>query len=263
MRAQALTMAQPVSAVSTPDRLSIRWVAQAEGIDLSFGGQRVLNDVSFTLNPRSAILLRGDNGAGKTTLLNVLSGFIRPDSGRIQLFLNGRSLDASRSGAVKIARAGVGRLWQDIRLFTTMSVIENVLAATPSTARHNPLLPLVAWPLLRKQEQSARREAVENLRLVGMEGRASSSADKLSLGQMKRVAIARLLQSKAELWLLDEPLAGLDKGSAETFLTLLDDVRRQHGKTFIIIEHQHERVAPICDESWYLSEGALQIRTNP
>lgn len=260
MKSQALPMGEPISAVGAQNRLTAGWIVRAEDIKLSFGGQHILDRVSFFLAARSAILLRGDNGAGKTTLLNVLSGFLRPDSGRMHLSINGRELDVIRSDPAEIARAGVGRLWQDIRLFPTMTVIDNVMAATPSFVRQNPLLALVAWPHVCRQENVARKEAVENLRRVGMEDRAFSSADKLSVGQMKRVAIARLLQSKADLWLLDEPLAGLDKDSASTFMALLDDVRRAHGKTFVIIEHQHERVAPICDEAWHLADGMLRTR---
>jgi len=258
MRSQALPMGKAIPAARVPDRQATGCVAKAEGVGLSFGGQRILDQVSFSLLARSAILLRGDNGAGKTTLLNVLSGFVRPDFGRIHLWINGSNLDVTRCDPVEVARAGVGRLWQDIRLFPTMTVIENVLAATPGFVTQNSISALVAWSRVRRQEKDARQEAMENLRRVGMEDLASSSADKLSVGQMKRVAIARLLQSNAELWLLDEPLAGLDKGSADSFMVLLDEVRRLHGKTFVLIEHQHERIAPTCDETWYLADGVLR-----
>lgn len=262
MRSQALQMVKAMPAARVRDRQATGCLVQAEDLGLTFGGQCVLDRVSFSLASRSAILLRGDNGAGKTTLLNVLSGFIRPDFGRVHLWVNGGYLDVTRCDPVEVARAGVGRLWQDIRLFSTMTVIENVLAATPGFTRQNSVSALAAWSRVRRQGKDAKLEAMDNLRRVGMEDRALSSADKLSVGQMKRVAIARLLQSKAELWLLDEPLAGLDKGSADSFMVLLDNVRRAHGKTFVLIEHQHERVVPICDETWYLADGVLRTVWN-
>jgi len=232
-------------------------VVQAEGIHLAFGGQRVLDDVFFELPAGGAVLLRGDNGSGKTTLLNVLSGFIHPERGKVRMCLNGRSLNAPHTSPERLARAGLGRLWQDIRLFPTMTVMENVLAATAGMAGINPFFALAAWPLVRRQEKAAQDRALANLELVGMANRANSSGDKLSVGQMKRVAIARLLQAGAELLLLDEPLAGLDEGSAQGLIKLLNELNEQQGKALLVVEHQHERMAPVCNRTWYLANGKL------
>jgi branched-chain amino acid transport system ATP-binding protein len=237
-----------------------RWVEpviQAENLSLAFGGQRLLDEVSFVLPPVGAVLLRGDNGSGKTTLLNVLSGFIRPERGSIYMHLNDRNVDAVHTSPERLARSGLGRLWQDIRLFPTMTVMENVLTATTGMAGGNPVLALAAWPLVRRQERAARERALANLELVGMAERATSSGDRLSVGQMKRVAIARLLQAGAELLLLDEPLAGLDKKSAEGLISLLNQLNERQGKTLLVVEHQHERMAPVCNETWYLADGKL------
>ncbi len=138
-----------------------------------------------------------------------------------------------------------------------MTVLENVLAATPGLIGQNPFMALAAWPFSRRQEQKARQSALHNLSLVGMEDRANSSGDKLSLGQMKRVALARLLQSGASMLLLDEPLAGLDQDSAASLLSTLEMLRSKEGKTLLIVEHQHEHVERLCDETWYLSGGKL------
>lgn len=232
-------------------------VVQAEGLSLAFGGQRVLDDVSFVLPAGGAVLLRGDNGSGKTTLLNILSGFIHPKCGSVRMCLNSRSLDATHTSPERLARAGLGRLWQDIRLFPTMTVMENVLAATAGMAGGNPFFALAAWPLVRRQEEVARDLALANLELVGIADRAASSGDRLSVGQMKRVAIARLLQAGAELLLLDEPLAGLDEESAEVLIKLLNELNEQQGKSLLVVEHQHERMAPVCNETWFLADGKL------
>ena len=234
-----------------------RPVARAERVHLAFGGHCILNGVSFDLAQERAVLLRGDNGSGKTTLLNTLSGFLRPDKGQIHLNLNGRSFDAVRTQPERLARAGLGRLWQDIRLFPTMTVLENVLAASAGLIGLNPALALAAWPVSRRQERRAREKAFANLELVGMADRANSSGDKLSVGQMKRVAIARMLQSEAELMLLDEPLAGLDRDSVDGLISLLNRLNQDQGKTLFIVEHQHEQMAPICHETWNLEDGKL------
>lgn len=234
-------------------------VMRAEGVSLSFNGQRMLDDLSFTLKSRHAVLLRGDNGSGKTTLLNIITGFIRPDTGSIALRMNGASINAVHASPERLARFGVGRLWQDIRLFPTMTVLENVMSATPGLTGQNPALALVLWPLVHRQERAAREQAMHHLEMVGMADRAGSSGDKLSLGQMKRVALARLLQGGARLLLLDEPLAGLDQESARTLLATLKLLRQREGKTLLIVEHQHERVSGLCDETWCLANGRLSI----
>lgn len=234
------------------------FIAIAEGVNFSFGGHKILVDISFVLKKGTVVLLRGDNGAGKTTLLNILSGLIYPDAGRITMHLNGRKIDVLSSICEELACLGVGRLWQDIRLFPTMTVLENVMAATPGLVGQNPLFAIGLWPLVRKQDSAASEIARKNLRITGMLERAGSSCDKLSLGQMKRVALARLLQTNPQVLLLDEPLAGLDLKSANALMDVLDKLKTNERKAIIVVEHQHERFSDICDETWFLSDGKLQ-----
>lgn len=233
-------------------------ILHAEGVSLSFGGQRVLDRLGLCIRTGDVLLLRGENGSGKTTLLNVMSGFIRPEQGTIRMHLHGQDINAISASPERLARSGLGRLWQDIRLFATMPVLDNVLAASPELVGKTALECIATWPLLRRQERIARERALYNLHLVGMADRAASSGDMLSVGQMKRVALARLLQAEADLWLLDEPLAGLDTDSANDLLELLGRLNDDHRKTFLIVEHQHERMAPICDRTLFLSDGRLQ-----
>ncbi|MCI0558169.1 MAG: ATP-binding cassette domain-containing protein [Nitrososphaera sp.] len=242
---------------SPPLTCADSYAVQAEHLSLAFGGQQILADVSFAIPRSKAVLLQGDNGSGKTTLLNVMSGFLRPDKGHLWLRLNGYHLDSVRASPEQLARTGLGRLWQDIRLFPTMTVLENVLAATPRLVGQNPALALAIWPVVIRQGREAKERAFYHLEMVGMVERASSSADKLSVGQMKRVALARLLQCNADLFLLDEPLAGLDVESAEKLIALLNDLSKNQAKTLLVVEHQHERMAPLCDEIWYLAGGKL------
>lgn len=233
------------------------WTAKAEGLCFAFGGNRIIDRVNFTLRTGEAVLLRGENGSGKTTLLNILSGLIRPDSGNIILNIRGRVINVNRTPSERLARSGLGRLWQDIRLFPTMTALENILAASPDLLARTALAGMVFWSVVRRLEKAARERALHNLELVGMADRAHSSADMLSVGQMKRVALARLLQAEVDFWLLDEPLAGLDHKSAEGLLALLVSLIARNGKTMFIIEHQHERMAPICNRTWFLANGHL------
>ncbi|MFH2124577.1 MAG: ATP-binding cassette domain-containing protein [Pseudomonadota bacterium] len=233
------------------------WAVRTADLRLAFGGHHVLDGLDLTLQAGEAILLRGENGSGKTTLLNVLSGLIRPDAGSILMRLKGRDIDVTCTSPERIARSGLGRLWQDIRLFPTMTALDNVLAASAELLDRTAFSGIVFWPLVRRQERAARERALHNLELVGMADRADSSADMLSVGQMKRVAIARLLQAEADFWLLDEPLAGLDQVSAEGLLKLIERLNVDHGKTMLVVEHQYERMAPICSRTWFLVDGHL------
>lgn len=233
------------------------WAVFAKHLGLAFGGQKIFEDAAFSFPKAGTVLLRGDNGSGKTTLLNLLSGLLRPDAGLLGIRLKNRVYNPASSGPEDLARAGLGRLWQDIRLFPTMTVLENVISATQMLAGQNPLMVLAAWPLVRRQEKEAKERVLANLEIVGMVDRADSSADMLSAGQMKRVALARLLQAEAEVWLLDEPLAGLDQDSANSFLRLLKKLKRASSKTIIIVEHQYEKIAPICDQVWQLQDRGM------
>lgn len=236
-----------------------QYTVLADDLSLAFGGNRILDAVSFVLPPGRTVLLRGENGSGKTTLLNVLNGFIRPDSGRLRFQINGAILDVRHHSPERLACEGIGRLWQDIRLFPNMTVLDNVLAASPRLRELNPVMALSIWPPIRRMERAAREHALHHLHTVGMADRASSSADKLSVGQMKKVAIARLLQTEAELLLLDEPLSGLDPSAAEDILLLLKRLNKD-GKTMLIAEHQYERMAAVCSDTWFLAEGRISVQ---
>jgi ABC-type branched-subunit amino acid transport system ATPase component len=236
---------------------------QVRNVSLSFGGHVVLHALNFDVRPGELVLLRGENGSGKTVLFNLLSGYLSPDQGEIRLELAGTWVNPSRLGPERLARRGVGRLWQDIRLFPTMTVLDNVLAATPGLLGQNPAFALFARPALARQEHRAREQALENLSMVGMVERAQSSCDMLSVGQMKRVALARLLQMEASLLLLDEPLAGLDIAAVRSLSGDLSRLR-ELGKTVLVVEHRSDALANSADRVWRLNGGGiLEIRARP
>jgi ABC-type branched-subunit amino acid transport system ATPase component len=250
-------------ALRRPDQVPDRGpdpVLVADGLSIAFGGRRVLDRASLSLRKGDAVLLRGDNGSGKTTLLNVLSGFVRPDTGRASSTTgNGGEVDILRTSPERLAREGLGRLWQDIRLFPTLTCLENVLVASHQVVGGGVMRP-GRWLRVRSEMREARDLALHHLERVGMSDRASSTAERLSLGQMKRVALARLLQAGASVLLLDEPLASLDRPSAERLLELLAVLNREEGRSILVAEHQFERMVPICTETWYLEGGSLEAR---
>ena len=256
MEAMTLTetiVERPRVACSVPARGAR---VEVRDVLLAFGGQVVLDAVSFELRPGELVLLRGENGSGKTVLFNLLSGYLAPDRGEIRLKLGGAWVNPRVLGPERLARRGVGRLWQDIRLFPTMTVLDNVLAATPGLLGQNPALALLARPAATRQERRARERALENLATMGMAVRAHSSCDMLSVGQMKRVALARLLQMEASLLLLDEPLAGLDASAVQSLAVDLAQLR-ELGKTVLVVEHRAGALTNLADRAWTLGSGRI------
>jgi len=230
---------------------------RAQGITIAFGGQQVLRDVDVELYGGQIALLRGPNGSGKTTLLNILSSFLRPDAGQATLSINGRTVNILRQTPDRLARLGIVRLWQDIRLFPTMTVLENVIAASPHALGIHPFAALFVPGKVRRQEKAFREQAMQWLNLLGMAERAHSSGDKLSVGQSKRVAIARMLQTGGQVLLLDEPLAGLDHESADKLVNDLNRLADTTHKAMLVVEHNHDAITPVCDIRLTLDEGQL------
>lgn len=240
----------------------------------AFGGQIVLNDVDLTLRRGEVALLRGANGSGKTTLLNILTGNLSPDSGSLTLPSNGReevfafpkSLTRRLNpfdhfAPESLARHGVGRSWQETRLFGTQSLADNIAVAAPHQLGENPLAALLCPVTVRRQEKRLQSEAERSLEGLGLPGRGTSTASRVSLGQAKRVAMARAVRAGAKVLFLDEPLAGLDEAGVADVLELLQTLARDEGLTLVIVEHVFNipRILDFATTVWTLAEGRLTI----
>jgi branched-chain amino acid transport system ATP-binding protein len=249
---------------------------RAEGLRKSFGGQTVLDDISLELHRGEVVLLRGANGSGKTTLLNMLTGNLAPDAGRLQLFTNGdaEQFDFPRSWwqglnpfdrflPERLAQEGVGRTWQGIRLFSTQSLQDNIAVATPGQTGENPAWALLRQPTVRKEEQARGENAASLLAGMGLEGRETSSADMVSLGQAKRVAILRAVQAGARVLFLDEPLEGLDAPGIADVMGLLKRLAHEENITVVIVEHVFNipRVLELASTVWTLDQGQINFES--
>ncbi|MBF8275366.1 MAG: bceA 2 [Candidatus Brocadiaceae bacterium] len=187
-------------------------VLSVRGLKKSFGGQAILDDISVDLKQGEVVLLRGENGSGKTTLVNILTGNLEPDKGEIHLNFNGnkelfswprhwwKALNPfDHFTPERLVWEGVGRVWQDIRLFPTMSTLENVMVFAPGLRGENPVLALIS-NCAKKENRQNKKISSEWLGKLGLGDRLDSSCDKIPLGQMKRVAIARARPQKP--WIL-------------------------------------------------------------
>lgn len=247
---------------------------RATDINKSFGGHTVLENISLELRQGELYLLYGENGSGKTTLLNILTGNLEPDRGAIELYANGISENYNfpRSAWKRIspfdhfsperfARERVGKTWQEIRLFDTQNLINNITVATPKQKGENPILALLQRRKVQEQEILNRQRATVILNSLGLDGRGTSSADRISLGQAKRVAIARAVQAGARILFLDEPFASLDSKGIDQVLELLVRLVREKKLTVVIVEHvlNFHKLMDYTTKVWALENGYLVV----
>lgn len=221
-------------------------------ITKSFDGLFAVRDLSVGFESETITTLIGPNGAGKTTLFNIISGLLFPDTGKI-LFNN---QDISGWKPWEIANAGLGRLFQDIRVFDQLTVEENVMSAFPEQEGEKFWKTLFGRNTIRKQEQSFREKAEELLDFVGLEAKLNQQAMELSYGQQKLLAIARLLASDAELLLLDEPTAGVNPAMISKLIDLIKQLPEK-GKTVLVIEHNMNVVLDISDWAYFIDDGEI------
>ena len=216
-----------------------------------FGGLLALDRVSLVLEQGIIASLIGPNGAGKTTLFHILTGIYRPDQGEI------RFEDRSFIGLSpdQITAAGIGRTFQNIRLFSHMSVLENVLVGM------HPRMDQRLWDILLRtqrfnfREREAEDRAMELIRLAGLQGREGEWAHYLSYGDQRRLEIARALASKPKLLLLDEPTAGMNTSEARSLMALLRRLIGEYVQTILLIEHNMRVVMGISDQVTVLDYG--------
>ncbi|WCB91499.1 Lipopolysaccharide export system ATP-binding protein LptB [Baekduia alba] len=206
----------------------------------------------------STVGLVGPNGAGKTTAFNLITGFLASDQGRVVL----RGQDITGWAAHRIVQAGMSRTFQNLRLFDGLGVLGNVLSAVPRESGENPLVALAAPWIPRRQERRNTEQALHWLDYVGLAHRRGDLAGDLSYGQRKRVCLARLLATDAEVLLLDEPSSGVDPGALPGLIELVASLPAL-GKTVVVVEHNLEVVEALCQRLLFLDRGRLLADGEP
>jgi ABC-type branched-subunit amino acid transport system ATPase component len=227
-------------------------------ISRSFGGLQALFNVSFEVDRGTIHGLIGPNGAGKTTLINILSGVLPPTSGEVFY----RSEALHRLPAYRVAARGVGRTFQNIRLFPAMTCLENVQAGHHLTARR-PLLPrLLRLSAVDREERQIEVQSREILARVGLGGKASHLAKNLSYGERRRLEIARALAFSPSLLLLDEPVAGMRRTEAAEVGDLVRSLAAER-MTILLIEHNMSFVMNLCSRITVLNFGRVIVTGSP
>jgi branched-chain amino acid transport system ATP-binding protein len=251
---------QPASSLENPALLD------AANITKQFGGLTAVSDVSFSLPERSIVSIIGPNGAGKTTFFNMLTGFYRPTFGSIAF--EGRNITGARPDIVM--KAGMARTFQNIRLFSTMTAVENVMIGENSRMHAGLFGSIIRTPRVRREEKETREKAHAELEYVGIRPRWHDHlAINLSYGDQRRVEIARALASDPKV-LLDEPTAGMNPQESAALTDFMHKLRDERGITILLIEHDmkvimrvSERVT-VLDHGEKIAEGLpAEVRANP
>jgi branched-chain amino acid transport system ATP-binding protein len=239
---------------------------QVENAGIRFGGLKAVSDVNLELNQGELVGLIGPNGAGKTTFFNLLTGVYVPTEGSISL--DGEKLNGL--APYKITKKGISRTFQNIRLFSELSVLNNVKVAYHSLAKHSMLSSIFRLPSHFSGEKEMEEKAIEFLKIFKLENVMHEKAKNLPYGQQRRLEIARALAANPKLLLLDEPAAGMNPQETEELMNLIALIRERFSLTILLIEHDMPLVMGVCERIYVLDHGQLiangtpeQIRNNP
>jgi branched-chain amino acid transport system ATP-binding protein len=238
---------------------------QLENITKDFGGLRVLDALSLQVGEGLIFGLIGPNGAGKTTLFNIISGLSRPTAGRV--IFNGS--DITHFSPPSIAARGMGRTFQNIRIFKELSLLENVLAGMHRLYTYSPAAMLFNLPIQRREEKGMREKAMEILDLFHLADKAGRQAQNLSYGEQRKLELARALATSPKLLLVDEPAAGMNPAETEELMGEIVQINNR-GYTICLIEHDMKFVMGLCRQVAVLNFGELialgtpeQVKSNP
>jgi branched-chain amino acid transport system ATP-binding protein len=222
-----------------------------QNLAMRFGGLLAVDGVSLDVQEREIHSIIGPNGAGKTTVFNCMSGFYKPSGGKI-IF---RDKEIQGKPDYKISRMGMVRTFQHVRLFTQMSVVENLLVAQHRHLNTNLLAGLIKTPNYRERERKSLDHAAYWLERIGMLNQANVDAGNLSYGQQRRLEIARCMVTKPQLLMLDEPAAGLNPAETQELNRLIVSLKEDYSVSVVLIEHDMNLVMDISDRITVINQG--------
>jgi branched-chain amino acid transport system ATP-binding protein len=241
-------------------------ILEARGITKYFGGLAAVENVDFAIPERAIVSLIGPNGAGKTTFFNIITGLYLPTAGTLTFL--GQNLAGRRPD--EVVKVGIGRTFQNIRLFANMTALENVLVGHHARMKAGAIGAIFRPASVKEEERRARGQARHLLHYVGLRGRETEYAKNLPYGDQRRLEIARALATEPKLLLLDEPTAGMNPQETLQLMRLIEQVRRELGMTILLIEHDMKVVMEISDRVSVLDHGVKiaeglpqEIQRNP
>ena len=239
---------------------------EVSGLTMRFGGLLAVNNVALRIDKGQVVSIIGPNGAGKTTVFNCLTGFYQPTSGSVRF----QGEEVSGLPGFRIARKGMVRTFQHVRLFKEMTAVENLLVAQHMHLNTNFLAGLLKTPGFRRSEREAMQLAAYWLEQVDLLDVANRPAGTLAYGQQRRLEIARCMMTKPSLLMLDEPAAGLNPKETDDLKALISLLRDQHAVSVLLIEHDMKLVMSMSDHLYVINQGTpladgtpQQVHNNP
>ncbi|MBQ8068339.1 MAG: ABC transporter ATP-binding protein [Solobacterium sp.] len=234
-------------------------VLEVIDLGIDFGGLTAVNDFNLKVYNNEIVGLIGPNGAGKTTVFNMLTKVYQPSRGTIKFC----GQDTARMSVVEMNKAGIARTFQNIRLFSNMSVIDNVKIGMNNQITYNNVEAVLRLPKYREQEAKVTEEAMELLRIFGLDKDADLIAGNLPYGAQRRLEIARAMATKPKLLLLDEPAAGMNPQETADLMDMIRFVRDHFHIAILLIEHDMKLVMGICERISVLNYGMLLAEGTP
>jgi branched-chain amino acid transport system ATP-binding protein len=228
-------------------------ILRTDGLAKSFLGLQALQDFSILVNDNEILGLIGPNGAGKTTCFNLLTGFLLPTAGRIYF----KGEDMTGRSPAQVARLGLARTFQNIRVFNSLSVLENVMTAAQLRTHFSLGELLLSAPGFHRKEVQVMERAYELLNLLGLTEYANRPAASLPYAHQRRLEIARALATEPQLLLLDEPAAGMNPAESDSLHRLILDLRARFRLTILLVEHDMRLVMNLCERIIVLNYGKI------
>ena len=228
-------------------------IREVKNLGIAFGGLKAVDDFSVTIEKNDLYGLIGPNGAGKTTVFNLLTGVYKPDNGFIKL--DGKNITGK--SCVEINKDGIARTFQNIRLFSQLSVLDNVKAGLHNHHEYTTLEGILRLPRFRSMEKEMDKKALELLDVFGLVNHANATASNLPYGMQRKLEIARAMATGPKLLLLDEPAAGMNPNETAELMETIRLVRDRFDMTILLIEHDMKLVAGICEKLTVLNFGRI------
>lgn len=230
-------------------------ILEVKNLGISFGGLRAVDDFNLKIEQGELYGLIGPNGAGKTTVFNMLTGVYKPTNGKI--FLDGE--DITGKANIEINKEGIARTFQNIRLFSDLTVLDNVKAGLHNQKEYiySTLTGILRLPRFHQAEKAMDERAMELLRVFDLDGEADYKASNLPYGKQRKLEIARALATNPKLLLLDEPAAGMNPNETQELMDTIRFVRDEFHMTILLIEHDMKLVAGICEKLTVLNFGQV------
>ena len=258
-RSDTIMVPVPSYAIVPERDLGSQPVLEASHLGIEFGGLKAVEDFNMIIGRTEIAGLIGPNGAGKTTVFNLLTKVYEPTTGTV--LINGK--DTHGMSTAQVSRAGIGRTFQNIRLFSKLTVEENILVAMDQSMKYGLLDGLIRLPAFFREEKSAHKKALDLLHIFGMENVADNQAGSLPYGAQRRVEIVRALATNPKVLLLDEPAAGMNPSETADLMANIRRIRDMFQIAVVLIEHDMNLVMNVCEGICVLNFGKVIAKGSP